>query len=264
MNMKTTGSREMLIAPRTIFCLKRDPSCLAPPSAQVRRRLRVRISPNISSVATINVERAYRTRTSRQLFGLNGTSSEPSVKTPAARSTISRPPKASQRRFLRLRGVMVRPPLQGISREHEQPSLREETVSEGTPHTAGFSSGTTSCRRLQSERGIRCRVAYREGGSFQTRCEFLRRRAVHLGSARAARECASCTHLRQTRGVGRHRAKSNPPFPGRSREPPGVFPGVQGRVRGTFSSRSLQSWSAKTEQKHGGSSPSAGNIRKSG
>src|SRR2546426_1658666 len=123
----------------------------------------------------MNVERAYRTRTSRQLFGLKGTSSEPSVKTAAIRRTISRPPKASQRRFLRLRGLMAGPPQQGISREEEPPSLREEMVSEGTPHTAGFSSRTTSCRRLQSVRGIRCRVAYREGGSFQTRCEFLRR-----------------------------------------------------------------------------------------
>src|SRR5216684_6032354 len=249
MNMKTTGSREILIAPRTIFCLKRDPSCLAPPSAQVRRRLRVRTSPNISSVATMNVERAYRTRTSRQLFGLNGTSSEPSVKTAAARRTISRPPKASQRRFLRLRGVMAAPPPQGISREQQPPSLREETVAEGTPHSAGFSSGTISCRRPQSERGIHCRVAYRGGGSFQTRCEFLRSRVVHPGSARAARECASCRHLRQTRGVGRHRAKSNPPFPGLSRGPPGVFPRVQGRVRGTFSLGNLQNWPAKTGQK---------------
>src|SRR2546426_4553174 len=249
MNMKTTGSREILIAPRTIFCLKRDPSCLAPPSAQVRRRLRMRIIPNISSAAKMNVDRAYRTRTSRQLFGLNGTSSEPSVKTAAARRTISRPPKASQRRFLRLRGVMAGPPPQGISRVQEPLSLREEMVAEGTPHTAAFSSGTTSCRHLQSVRGIRCRVAYRVAGSFQSRCEFLRSRVGHPGSARAARECASCTHLQQTRGVGRHRAKSNPPFPDLSRGPPGVFPGVRGPLRGTFSLGNLQNWPAKTGQK---------------
>src|SRR5580693_6154421 len=106
MNMKTMGSSEIAIAPTTIFVLKRAPSCSRLVSAHKRKTVRPRIRPKTRSAAVMKLETAYNGANERQLFGSNGTSSEPKVKT-AASSKVNRiPPVAKLHRCLESRRLM--------------------------------------------------------------------------------------------------------------------------------------------------------------
>ncbi len=80
------------MAPRTIFDLKRAPSCSRLRSAQRRKVLRTRTSAKTMSSAVMKDETAYNVRTSRQVRGWNGASSEPSVKTAASSRVRMMPP----------------------------------------------------------------------------------------------------------------------------------------------------------------------------
>src|SRR6266704_5096747 len=107
MNIKMIGRREMAIAPTTIFVLKRAPSCSLLRSAHSRRTVRARMRPKTRKAAVIRLETAESAITARQLFGSNGTSSDPNVKT-AARSKVRRiPPIARPQRCLLSNRLMV-------------------------------------------------------------------------------------------------------------------------------------------------------------
>src|ERR1700733_790286 len=97
------GNSDTPIAPKTILTLKREPIWPLSLSAPSRTRLRVRISENTSSAATIKVESAKKTTKAFPCCGRNGMLSDPSVNTAAASSTTTIPPIASQRSLLRRR-----------------------------------------------------------------------------------------------------------------------------------------------------------------
>src|ERR1700686_4540649 len=107
MNMKMIGSREMAIAPTTIFVLKRAPSCSRRRSTQRRRMVRARMRPKTRKAAVIKLETAYSTITARQLLGSNGTLSDPKVKTAASSNVRSIPPMARPQRCLLSNRLMI-------------------------------------------------------------------------------------------------------------------------------------------------------------
>src|SRR5580692_2857065 len=109
--MKIIGSREMAMAPTTIFVLKRAPSCSRLVSAHRRRTVRPRMRPKTKSAAVMKLETAYNGINVRQLFGSNGTSSEPKVKTAASRSVSRLPPITKLQRCFESRRLMPWAPL---------------------------------------------------------------------------------------------------------------------------------------------------------
>src|SRR5271168_4360424 len=109
--MKMIGSSEIAIAPTTIFVLNRAPSCSRLVSAHKRKTVRPRMRPKTRSAAVMKLETAYKGISVRQLFGSNGTSSEPNVKTAASRRVSRLPPITKLQRCLESRRLMPWAPL---------------------------------------------------------------------------------------------------------------------------------------------------------
>src|SRR5579859_616731 len=162
--MKMIGSREMAIAPTTILVLKRAPSCSRLDSAHKRRTVRPRMRPKTKSAAVIKLETAYKGIKARQLFGSNGTSSEPKVKT-AANSRVSRmPPMTRLQRCLESRRLMP-----------WAPSFPEKDVS-----TKTLCACWTTAETLRMPQQEHCNSCLEKAGSSMPRIQRKCRRSYSV------------------------------------------------------------------------------------
>ncbi len=107
MNMKMIGNSEMAIAPTTIFVLKRAPNCSRLLSVQSLSAVRTRMRLKTRKAAVIKLDTANNAIMARQLFGSNGTSSDPNVNTAARSKARSIPPMARPQRCLLSKRLMV-------------------------------------------------------------------------------------------------------------------------------------------------------------
>src|SRR6516165_3067651 len=227
--MKITGRSETAIAPKTIFVLKRAPSCSRLRSVKSRTMLRVRISPKTSSAAVIKLETAYRAITSRQELGSIGTSSEPSVNTAASRRGTRIPPTAKRVRVLEVDGLM------------RFPSRSQAEIFAARNWRNGLHAlGSIPCRCEQSRRDTRCRERGRGEDFARTAPEFPRSFPGRQPDC-AAPGSAWYRHLRQTQGDYPRTGELNRRSLGQSRGPRGVVRAGPALASGTFCSVNLDS-----------------------
>src|SRR5260370_6550018 len=100
MNMKMIGKRQRAIAPTTIFVFKRAPNCSRLLSVQSLSAVRTRMRLKTRKAAVIKLDTANNAIMARQLFGSNGTSSDPNVNTAARSKARSIPPTVRAQRCL--------------------------------------------------------------------------------------------------------------------------------------------------------------------